>query len=91
MGRNSKNLPKCINHTNFLRYPALQILMKLMFIFLAGVYISGVLAAISCGTLGTFCLLSVIQIAMISSRDKIVMKYKPLVIIKLVLSIASGK
>lgn len=57
---------------------------------LVGVYISGILAAVSCSLLGIFCILSIIQIAMISSRDKVVMKYKPLVIIKLILSLASG-
>lgn len=61
------------------------------YLFSVGVYISGILAAISCACLGLFCILSVIQIAMISSRDKVVMKYKPLVIIKLILAIVSGK
>lgn len=55
------------------------------------VYISGILASISSACLGLFCVLSIIQIAMISSRDKVVMKYKPLVIIKLMLAIAAGK
>lgn len=56
-----------------------------------GVYISGILAAISCACLGVFCVLSIMQIAMISSREKVVMRYKPLVIIKLILAIAAGE
>lgn len=55
-----------------------------------GVYISGVLAAMGCAFLGLFSILSVIQLSMISSRDKVVMSYKPLVIIKLVLAIISA-
>ncbi|KAJ6635045.1 hypothetical protein Bhyg_13627, partial [Pseudolycoriella hygida] len=54
------------------------------------VYISGVLAAIGCALLGIFSILSVIQLSMISSRDRVVMSYKPLVIIKLVLAIVSA-
>lgn len=59
--------------------------------FPVGVYVSGILAAVSCSLLGVFCILSIIQIAMISSRDKVVMKYKPLVIIKLILCLAASK
>lgn len=55
------------------------------------VYISGILAAIGSGLLGLFSVLSVIQLSMISSRDKVVMSYRPLVIIKLVLAVVSGK
>lgn len=56
-----------------------------------GVYVSGILAAISCACLGLFCILSIVQIAMISSREKVVMKYKPLVIVKLILAVAAGE
>lgn len=52
-----------------------------------GIYISGILAAVSAAALGVFCVLSVIQIAMISSREKVVMKYSTLVIAKLSLTI----
>lgn len=67
-----------------------KVLPFLLF-FTVGVYISGVLAAIGSASLGLFCILSVIQLSMISSRDKVVMSYKPLVIIKLILAIISGK
>lgn len=68
------------------------ILFFLFFIYLpAGVYISGILALISCICFAIFALLSIIQIAMITSRDKIVIKYKALVIIKQTLAIVAGK
>ncbi len=66
------------------------ILSHFLCLCLVGVYISGVLAAIGSAFLGLFSILSVIQLSMISSRDKVVMSYKPLVIIKLVLAIVSG-
>ncbi|XP_037933592.1 uncharacterized protein LOC119668220 [Teleopsis dalmanni] len=53
----------------------------------SAVYVSGLLAIISSAALGIFCILSVIQIAMISSRDKVVMSYTSLVMIKLILAI----
>lgn len=57
----------------------------------AVVYISGLVACGSCVCLALFNILCVIQIAMISSRDKVVMKYSALVVIKLVLALLSGK
>jgi hypothetical protein len=54
------------------------------------IYISGILAAIGTALLGLFSILSILQLSMISSRDKVVMSYKPLVIIKLVLAIISA-
>lgn len=57
---------------------------------IGGVYISGILALISCICYAIFALLSIIQIAMITSRDKVVLKYKPLVIIKLTLAAVAG-
>lgn len=68
----------------------ITIVWNIYFPFSVGVYVSGILAAVSCSLLGVFCILSIIQIAMISSRDKVVMKYKPLVIIKLILCLAAG-
>ncbi|CAD7082776.1 unnamed protein product [Hermetia illucens] len=52
-----------------------------------GIYISGILAASSAAALGLFCILCVIQIAMISSREKFMMNYSTLVIGKLVLAL----
>lgn len=55
-----------------------------------GVYVSGVLAMISTISLAFFAILSVIQLAMITSRDTVVLKYKTCVILKLALSIIAG-
>lgn len=55
-----------------------------------GVYVSGILAMISCASLAIFSILSVIQLAMITSRDEVVLKYKTCVILKLALAIITG-
>lgn len=55
-----------------------------------GVYASGILSMIGCMSLAVFCLLSVIQLAMIFHKDEVVMKYKTCVILKLVLAITTG-
>lgn len=52
---------------------------------------SGILSMISCMCLALFSVLSVIQLAMISSRDEVVLKYKSCVISKLILAIIAGK
>lgn len=54
---------------------------------LAVVNISGLLTIVSSAALGVFCVLSVIQIAMISSREKVVMPYNTLVIFKMILAL----
>uniref|UniRef100_U5EPU8 Putative conserved plasma membrane protein n=1 Tax=Corethrella appendiculata TaxID=1370023 RepID=U5EPU8_9DIPT len=51
------------------------------------VYFSGLIAVIGCSCLGLFCILCILQIAMISSRDKICIKYNVLVMLKLILSL----
>ncbi|XP_063709789.1 uncharacterized protein LOC134838234 [Culicoides brevitarsis] len=51
------------------------------------VFFTGIFGVISCICLGIFCILSVLQIAMISAREKVVMKYSVLVVLKLVLVI----
>lgn len=51
------------------------------------VYISGLLAVLSTVTLGVYCILSVIQMAMISSREKVVMKYTSLVMFKVFMAL----
>lgn len=56
-----------------------------------GVYVSGILSMISCASLAIFSILSVIQLAMITSRDEVVLKYKTCVILKLALAIIAGK
>lgn len=62
----------------------------LVFAFIGGVYISGILAMLSTASLAIFVVLSVIQLAMITSRDTVVLKYKTCVILKLALSIIAG-
>uniref|UniRef100_A0A336KY36 CSON001294 protein n=1 Tax=Culicoides sonorensis TaxID=179676 RepID=A0A336KY36_CULSO len=51
------------------------------------VYFTGIFGVISCICLGLFCIFSVLQIAMISAKDKVVIKYSVLVVFKLVLVI----
>jgi len=53
------------------------------------VYATGLLGVISCLCLGVFAILSVIQIASISSKDTVVLKYRLLVVIKLILVIVA--
>lgn len=45
----------------------------------------------SAALLGIFCILSIIQHAMISSREKVVMPYTSLVIVKLIMALLGGK
>lgn len=59
--------------------------------FIGGAYVSGILSMISCMCFALFSVLSILQLAMISSRDEVVLKYKTCVISKLVLSITAGK
>lgn len=55
-----------------------------------GVHISGFLASISCNCFAIFAILSIIQIAMITSREKVVITYKSLLIIKLTFAVIAG-
>lgn len=55
------------------------------------VFISGIAIVLSTLFLGIYCILSVIQIAAVSSREKIVMKYSTLIIVKVILAFAGGK
>ncbi|XP_004922680.1 uncharacterized protein LOC114242755 isoform X1 [Bombyx mandarina] len=51
------------------------------------VYISGVVAVVGVTILGIFCILSVLQLAMISSKERVAMKYTHLVMMKLSLAL----
>ncbi|XP_034247186.1 uncharacterized protein LOC117648647 isoform X2 [Thrips palmi] len=51
------------------------------------VWASGVVAAFGVAMLAVFCFLSVLQLAMVSSKDKVLLKYSFTVIIKLVLAL----
>lgn len=51
------------------------------------VYVSGVVAAIGVTILGVFCILSVLQLAMISSKERVAMKYTHLVMFKMTLAL----
>lgn len=55
------------------------------------VFASGVAIVLSTICLGIYCILSVIQIAAVSSREKIVMKYSTLVSVKVMLAFIGGK
>jgi hypothetical protein len=54
------------------------------------VFVSGVMIVVSAISLGIYCILSVIQIAQVSSREKIVMRYNTLVVVKLLLAGIGG-
>ncbi|XP_066146673.1 uncharacterized protein [Euwallacea fornicatus] len=54
------------------------------------VWVSGLVASLSVVVLGFFCLLSVLQLAMISSKEKVVMKYSVTVLSKVVLAFVSA-
>lgn len=51
------------------------------------VYMAGVVAAIGVTVLGVFCLLSVLQLAMISSKERVAFRYTNLVMMKLALAL----
>lgn len=59
-------------------------------VFVGGVYLSGILSMLSCGSLAIFSILSVIQLAMITSGEEVVLNYKTCVILKLALAIFAG-
>lgn len=76
---------KSFSHNNFfLSY------FSVSFHDVDAVYYTGIFGVISCICLGLFCILSVLQIAMVSARDKVVMKYSVLVVLKLVLVTLAG-
>lgn len=79
------------NHQNEPRHNLLTRTNFFFEYFTGGVYVSGIIALISCICYAIFAILSIIQIAMITSRDKVVLKYKPLVIIKLTLVCIAGR
>ncbi|CAH0664150.1 unnamed protein product [Spodoptera exigua] len=51
------------------------------------VYIAGVVASVGVSILGVFCILSVLQLAMISSKERVAFKYTHLVMLKLALAL----
>lgn len=62
-----------------------------MISFSAAVYVAGIVAAFGVTFLGFFCILSVVQMAMVTQRDKVMIKYSRCVAIKLVLAILSSE
>ncbi|XP_025835985.1 uncharacterized protein LOC108739743 [Agrilus planipennis] len=54
------------------------------------VWISGVVACFGVAILGVYCFLSVLQLAMINSKEKVVMKYSALVMVKTALSLLAA-
>lgn len=81
-----------IKHKTILEWNNIDFLLMryLIFIFTGGVYISGILSMMSCGALILFSILSIIQLAMITSRDKVVLNYKTCIICRLGLAIIAG-
>lgn len=55
----------------------------------SAVWASGVVAALGVALLAVFCFLSVLQLAMVSSKDKVLLKYSFTVIIKMVLALVA--
>ncbi|XP_050672965.1 uncharacterized protein LOC126970858 isoform X2 [Leptidea sinapis] len=53
----------------------------------SAVYLAGVVAAVGVSVLGVFCVLSVLQLAMISSKEKVLLTYTSLVMMKLALAL----
>ncbi|XP_073954602.1 uncharacterized protein isoform X2 [Choristoneura fumiferana] len=54
------------------------------------VHIAGVVGAIGTSILGVFCVLSVLQLAMISSKERVGLKYTHLVMVKLALALLAA-
>ncbi|CAG9836204.1 unnamed protein product [Diabrotica balteata] len=54
------------------------------------VWIAGLVASVGVAILGVFCILSVLQLAMLNSRDQVVMKYSIVVITKVGLGLLSA-
>ncbi|XP_057658476.1 uncharacterized protein LOC130895270 [Diorhabda carinulata] len=54
------------------------------------VWVAGLIASIGVAILGVFCILSVLQLAMLNSRDQVVMKYSIVVITKVGLGLLSA-
>jgi hypothetical protein len=55
------------------------------------VWVAGLVAAIGVAVLGFFCFLSVVQLAMLSSKEKVMMKYSVVVVTKLALGLLASK
>ena len=55
------------------------------------VWIAGLVAAIGVSLLGIFCVLSVFQLAMVMSRERVVMSYSGVVIAKLALVLLASE
>ncbi|XP_058831645.1 uncharacterized protein LOC131690121 [Topomyia yanbarensis] len=51
------------------------------------IFVSGLLSTFACIAFGLYCVLCILQIAMISSREKVVMRYTSLVVLKLLLAV----
>lgn len=55
------------------------------------VWASGLVATLGVALLAVFCFLSVLQLAMVSSKDRVLLKYSMAVIAKLVLALLASK
>ncbi|CAH1105521.1 unnamed protein product [Psylliodes chrysocephalus] len=54
------------------------------------VWVAGLIASLGVSVLGVFCILSILQLAMLNSRDQVVMKYSIVVITKVGLGLLSA-
>lgn len=87
--------PPGILDCNQINFPVHQIklfpLIKLFISFSVVVWVAGLVAAIGVAILGVFCFLSVLQLAMLSSKEKVVLKYSVCVITKVALGLLAGE
>ncbi|XP_058444861.1 uncharacterized protein LOC131426275 [Malaya genurostris] len=54
------------------------------------IFVAGLLSTFGCIAFGLYCVLCILQIAMISSREKVVMRYATLVVLKLLLAVVGA-
>lgn len=54
-------------------------------------WVAGIAAAIGVAVLGIFCFFSVLQLAMLTSKEKVVMSYSVVVIFKLALGLLASE
>lgn len=71
--------------------PCFYNLFNAVIIIPATIFAAGIMATIGCICLGIFSIMSIMQMAMISSRDTVVCSYMANVIIKTVLAVIAGE
>lgn len=57
----------------------------------AAVWVAGLVASVGVAILGVFCILSILQLAMLNSKEQVVIKYSIVLITKVGMSLLSGE